>query len=211
MFRTGLLDAADAADLGWTRVPLAALHGDAATRVITARGGSIQLGARVEAVSEGPSVTVGGQRVDHDAVILAVPHDAVDGLLPPGTVPGQAGLAGLGVSPIVKRAFRVRPPGHGHPPRRRSGLPDPVRVRPHRGSHLGGDGSDALGRDDRGEGSDAPPGTRGRGERVAPTGTRGEQVVAVSQSAAFDEIGDRPDEMIERYRLAPLRPLPPGG
>ncbi|WP_419918060.1 hydroxysqualene dehydroxylase [Candidatus Poriferisocius sp.] len=202
VFRTGLLDAADAADLGWTRVPLAALHGDAATRVITARGGSIQLGARVEAVSEGPSVTVGGQRVDHDAVILAVPHDAVDGLLPPGTVPGQAGLAGLGVSPIVNVHFVFDRPVMDIP--LAAALDSPIQFVFDRteAAIWGGDGSDALGRDDRGEGSDAPPGTRGRGERVAPTGTRGEQVVAVSQSAAFDEIGDRPDEMIERYRLA---------
>ncbi len=105
VFRTGFLDDAGAADLGWTRVPLAALHGDAATRAITARGGSIRLGARVEAVSDGPSVMVDGRRIDHDAVILAVPHDAVDGLLPPGTVADQADLADLGASPIVNVHF----------------------------------------------------------------------------------------------------------
>ena len=105
VFRTGFLDNADSGDLGWTRVPLAALHGDAAARVITAQGGCIQLQTQVESVDDSPSVLADGQRIDADAVILAVPHDAVDGLLPPGTMAGQAELANLGISPIVNVHF----------------------------------------------------------------------------------------------------------
>ncbi|MDE0215810.1 MAG: FAD-dependent oxidoreductase, partial [bacterium] len=144
VFRTGLLDSADAGDLGWTRVPLAALHGDAATRAITAQGGRIHLQAHVEAVGDGPFVVVGGQRVEADAVILAVPHDAVDGLVPPDTVAGQSELVDLGVSPC-QRAFRVRPPGLGRTLHRSPGFTGAIRVRPNRGRQLGREWSGGAG------------------------------------------------------------------
>ena len=187
VFRTGLLDDTDSADLGWTRVPLSALHGDAAARVITAQGGSIQLQAQVEAVDHGPSMTMDGERVDADAVILAVPHDAVDDLLPPDTVAGQAELADLGISPIVNVHFVFDRQVMGVP--FTAALDSPVQFVFDRteAAHWAGD--------EPGETADAH--------------SRGEQVVAVSQSAAFDEIGDRPAEMIERYQsaLADLLPL----
>ncbi len=187
VFRTGLLDDTDSADLGWTRVPLSALHGDAAARVITDQGGSIQLLAQVEAVDHGPSLTADGERVDADAVILAVPHDAVDELLPPDTVARQAELADLGISPIVNVHFVFDRQIMDVP--FTAALDSPVQFVFDRteAAHWAGDES--------GETTDAP-----RGE---------EQVVAVSQSAAFDEIGDRPAEMIERYQsaLADLFPL----
>lgn len=187
VFRTGLLDDTDSADLGWTRVPLSALHGDAAARAIADQGGSIQLQAQVEAVDHGPSLTVDGERVDADAVILAVPHDAVDELLPPDTVARQAELADLGISPIVNVHFVFDRQIMDVP--FTAALDSPVQFVFDRtgAAHWAGDES--------GETTDAH-----RGE---------EQVVAVSQSAAFDEIGDRPAEMIERYQsaLADLFPL----
>ncbi|MCY3633173.1 MAG: hydroxysqualene dehydroxylase HpnE [bacterium] len=187
VFRTGLLDSADAGDLGWTRVPLAALHGDAATRAITAQGGQIQLQAHVESVGEGPSVTVDGRRLDADAVILAVPHDAVDGLLPPSTVPGQSELVDLGVSPIVNVHFVFDRQVMDVP--FTAALDSPVQF--------------VFDRTEAANWAENDPGVR------ASAGDGGEQVVAVSQSAAFDEIGERPAEMIERYRsaLAELLPL----
>ncbi|MCY4136487.1 MAG: hydroxysqualene dehydroxylase HpnE [bacterium] len=187
VFRTGLLDSAEAGDLGWTRVPLAALHGDAAARVITALGGHIQLQAHVEAVGEGASVTVDGRRLEADAVILAVPHDVVDGLLPPGTVPGQSELVDLGISPIVNVHFvfdrRVMDVPFT------AALDSPVQ--------FVFDRTEAA--NWAGNGPGMPVGA----------GSGGQQVVAVSQSAAFDEVGERPAEMIERYRsaLADLLPL----
>ena len=180
VFRTGFLDNADSGDLGWTRVPLAALHGDAAARVITAQGGCIQLQTQVESVDDSPSVLADGQRIDADAVILAVPHDAVDGLLPPGTMAGQAELANLGISPIVNVHFVYDRQIMDVP--FTAVLDSPVQFV-----------------FDRTEAA-----TWAAGETGEPSGAggRGEQVVAVSQSAAFDEIGDRPAEMIERYRSA---------
>lgn len=187
VFRTGLLDDTDSADLGWTRVPLSALHGDAAAQLITAQGGSIRLQAEVEAVDPGPSVTADGHRVDADAVILAVPHDAVDNLLPPDTVAGQAKLADLGISPIVNVHFVFDRQIMDVP--FTAAIDSPVQFVFDRteAAHWAGD---------------EPGDTTG-------VRSRGEQVVAVSQSAAFDEIGDRPAEMIERYQsaLADLFPL----
>jgi squalene-associated FAD-dependent desaturase len=187
VFRTGLLDDTDSADLGWTQVPLSVLHGDAAAQVITAQGGSIQLQAEVEAVDHGPSVMADGHRIDVDAVILAVPHDAVDGLLPPDTVAGQAGLADLGISPIVNVHFVFDRQIMDVP--FTAALDSPVQFVFDRteAAHWADDDS----------------------VETTDVDSRREQVVAVSQSAAFDEIGDRPAEMIERYRseLAALFPL----
>ena len=186
VFRTGLLDRADAGDLGWTRVPLSALHGDAAAEVIAAQGGDIQLQAHVESVGEGPSITVDGQRVDADAVILAVPHDVVDELLPPDTVPRQSELVDLGISPIVNVHFVFDRQVMDVP--FTAALDSPVQFVFDRTEAANWAGNEA-------------------GEPVG-AGSGGEQVVAVSQSAAFDEIGERPAEMIERYRSALAELLP---
>ncbi len=180
VFRTGLLDGTESADLGWTRVPLAVLHGDAAARVVTDQGGQVNLHTHVESVGDGPAVVVSGERIDADAVILAVPHNAVDDLVPPGTVAEQDKLADLGASPIVNVQFafdrRIMDVPFA------AALDSPVQFVFDRTEA-------ATWAEDK---SSEPPGA----------GDGGEQVVAVSQSAAFDEIGDRPAEMIERYRLA---------
>ena len=186
VFRTGLLDRADAGDLGWTRVPLSALHGDAAAEVIAAQGGDIQLQAHVESVGEGPSITVDGQRVDADAVILAVPHDVVDELLPPDTVPRQSELVDLGISPIVNVHFVFDRQVMDVP--FTAALDSPVQFVFDRTEAANWAGNE-------------------EGELVSAD-SGGEQVVAVSQSAAFDEIGERPAEMIERYRSALAELLP---
>ena len=105
VFVTGLLSEAGAADIGWARLPLSALHGDAARRALEARGGSVQTRAAVTAVRAGTAggleVQADGHAVDADAVVVAVPHDAVGALLPPGTVAAQDRLVELGTSPIV--------------------------------------------------------------------------------------------------------------
>ena len=183
VFRTGLLDRADAGDLGWTRVPLGALHGDAAAQAIVAQGGEVQLQAHVEAVGDGPSVVTDGKRIDADAVILAVPHDAVDGLVPPGAVPGQSELADLGISPIVNVHFVFDRQVMDVP--FTAALDSPVQFVFDRTEAANGTGA------------------------ASEAGDRGEQVVAVSQSAAFDEIGTRPAELIERYQTALAELFPP--
>ena len=105
VFGTGLLSRADAADIGWATAPLSVLHGDAARRTLEAAGADVRTGAAVRGVRSGPegrpAVELDGQLIEAGAVVVAVPHDAAGGLLPPGTVTGQERLGDLGTSPIV--------------------------------------------------------------------------------------------------------------
>jgi squalene-associated FAD-dependent desaturase len=105
VLRTGFLDRADAADLGWSKVPLAQLHAEPAGAALRARGGELHLRARVErlacAPGAAPALMVGGERVEADAVILAVPHEAAARLAPKEAGLDAAALASLGHSPIV--------------------------------------------------------------------------------------------------------------
>ena len=105
VFVTGLLTEVGAADIGWARVPLSALHGDAARSALEAAGGEVRTSAPARAVRPGPAggleVQVDGQVIEADSVVVAVPHDAVAGLLPDGTVAAQDRLIDLGTSPIV--------------------------------------------------------------------------------------------------------------
>ena len=105
VFRTGLLERSDAADLGWSDVPLGELHGDAAARALSDLGAEVRLRHAVAAVApKADGITVhlaSGEAIDADVVILAVPHDAVAALVPPGTVAHQDDLVDLGTSPIV--------------------------------------------------------------------------------------------------------------
>ena len=105
VFVTGLLTEAAASDIGWARVPLSALHGDAARRALEAVGADVRTRAGVNGVRTGSSgrllVHADGHLIEADSVVVAVPHDVVDSLLPPGSVPAQGRLKELGVSPIV--------------------------------------------------------------------------------------------------------------
>jgi squalene-associated FAD-dependent desaturase len=104
VFRTGLLDAADAADVGHATVPLQALHGDAAARALEAAGVTTRLRVRVTAVvptDEGVTVAWTGGSLSSDACVVAVPHDVVGGLLPERTLPDGVDPRRLGFSPIV--------------------------------------------------------------------------------------------------------------
>ena len=105
VFVTGLLTQADAADMGWARVSLSALHGDAARDALQATGGEARTRTPVTAVRSGASggfeVQADGQVLEADSVVVAVPHEALATLLPPGTVAAQGRLVELGTSPIV--------------------------------------------------------------------------------------------------------------
>jgi len=103
VFKTGLLTKADAADIGWSQVPLASLHVEPAVRLVE-RQGTVHTKARVVRIDggEAPGVTLeDGSQLRADAVVLAVPHEAAADLLPPGAHPDPQGLKGLGTSPIV--------------------------------------------------------------------------------------------------------------
>jgi len=118
--RTGLLEGADAGDLGWAEVPLSRLHGDAAASALTAVGADVRTGVKVRSITSVPgggwrlAVTAGGTgrgeavagadeagELRADAVVLAVPPPAAASLLPEGARPDRAALRELGDSPII--------------------------------------------------------------------------------------------------------------
>jgi squalene-associated FAD-dependent desaturase len=106
VFRTGLLSDGAAADIGWSRVPLSELHAEPAARALATRGAEVRTGARVDRIETGSAihaVIVDGERLEADAVVVAVPHDSVAPLLPPAALGDRSGadLAALGTSPIV--------------------------------------------------------------------------------------------------------------
>ena len=107
VFRTGLLSDAPAADIGWSRVPLSDLHAAPAARALAVRGAQVQTAARVGRIETRDSavaaVAVDGERIEADAVVLAVPHDAAASLVPAGALAGlePGDLSRLGTSPIV--------------------------------------------------------------------------------------------------------------
>ena len=104
VFRTGLLDTVDGADVGWSAVPLGELHGEHGRRALESAGVELALGAAAEAVQcngAGPRplvVAAPHRRVEADAVIVALPHDAAPAVLPPGAL---GDVSGLGRAPIV--------------------------------------------------------------------------------------------------------------
>ncbi|MBL7493207.1 FAD-dependent oxidoreductase [Frankia sp. AgB1.9] len=109
--RTGLLERADAADIGWADVPLQQLHGEAAAKALADAGADVRTNVKVRSITRtdaGYEVAIasGAGRSDAavlaaDAVVLAVPPQAAAELLPPGAHPDPAGLTELGTSPIV--------------------------------------------------------------------------------------------------------------
>lgn len=104
VFQTGLLERADASDVGYARVPLQQLHGDAAERALSERGVALRTKARVSALTPTDAeiaVSWGGTTVRVDAVILAVPHEDAVALLPTGSLPDGVDPLRLGSSPIV--------------------------------------------------------------------------------------------------------------
>jgi squalene-associated FAD-dependent desaturase len=105
VFRTGLLERADAADVGVPMIPLADLHGVPALQVLRAAGADVRLGVKATAVDADADgvrgVALQDDLVPADAVIVAVPNDRVSSLLPPGAVPDPEAFGKLGASPIV--------------------------------------------------------------------------------------------------------------
>jgi len=108
VFQTGLLTDARAADIGWSNVPLAQLHVEPARRVLEQLGAEVRCGAKVtEIVMSGEravrGVVAGGEVLEAEAVVLAVPHGQAAALLPQGAFGDRPAppLSLLGASPIV--------------------------------------------------------------------------------------------------------------
>jgi squalene-associated FAD-dependent desaturase len=105
VFRTGVLGARGAGDLGFSRVPLQELHGEAAAAALDQLGARVWLrarAARIELGADGrPRLRAGERGLACDAVVLAVPHAAAAGLLPARAALDPAALRDLGASPIL--------------------------------------------------------------------------------------------------------------
>ena len=105
VFQIGLLRQRSAGDIGWSRVPLQQLHGDAAQAALLDAGAKVRVGARVTeltASDQGWVVTTGEGPATYEDVVVATPPAAAEALLPDGAVPSAAGWAAeLGSSPIV--------------------------------------------------------------------------------------------------------------
>ena len=184
VFQTGLLTSAPAADIGWSRVPLADLHVEPAARLIAHLGGEIIKRARVTEIrTDGGRVTgvaTAGGAVAADAVVLATQHQAAADLVPPASRVDPAALRRLGTAPIVNVHVVFDRKVMGHP--MAAAVDSPVQFVFDRTAAAGLDPSS------------------------------GRQVLAVSISGADDVIGDSPDSLIERYvtGLRELFPVPPG-
>ncbi len=105
VFRVGLLERADAGDIGYARAPLQRVHGDAALGALTEAGVDVRLGwraERIEEIRQGLLNLVGrGECLEAETIVLAVPHERVGRLLPDGALPDPDELMRLGSSPIV--------------------------------------------------------------------------------------------------------------
>lgn len=105
VFRVGLLEDRTAPDVGYARVPLSEIHDLAARRALERAGVEVHLRRGATAVLPGPgSFTVecaGARTIRAQAVILAVPPDRLQRLLPPATGVSSNSLSALGSSPIV--------------------------------------------------------------------------------------------------------------
>ena len=106
VFRTGLLEHRDAADIGYARAPLSEIHGESAARALDEASAQVLLRAAVRRIDPRPELKgfeleTEVDRMEADAVIVAAPHDRAAEILPAGAVPDAAALASLGSSPIV--------------------------------------------------------------------------------------------------------------
>jgi squalene-associated FAD-dependent desaturase len=105
VFKTGLLSDPGAADIGWARVPLGELHDRLARKALDSAGVRTEVRSRVTSVSTnengGWSVQVPGERIDADAVVLAVPQREAYDLLPTGALDAPERLLEIGTAPIL--------------------------------------------------------------------------------------------------------------
>ncbi|HST67229.1 MAG TPA: hydroxysqualene dehydroxylase HpnE [Mycobacteriales bacterium] len=113
VFRTGLLEDAAGADLGWSLVPLGRLHSEATAAALAAAGVTVRTSARVRGVERGREhgpersgeewrLVLDTESIPVDEVVLAVPPPAAEAFLPGGGSHAPAGWSQrLGASPIV--------------------------------------------------------------------------------------------------------------
>jgi hydroxysqualene dehydroxylase len=112
VFRTGLLDSADACDVAVPSVPLQQLHGDAAAATLERLGARVATGTRVQGVEpagDALRLRLEDGETAADAVVVAVPHQAAPEVLPAGVIDAEQ-VARLATSPIVNLHFHYDRP-----------------------------------------------------------------------------------------------------
>ncbi|MFD0032957.1 hydroxysqualene dehydroxylase HpnE [Streptomyces sp. NPDC127172] len=184
VFKTGLLSEPGAADIGWARVPLGELHDTLARKALDSAGVRTELRTRVTSIFRTEngrwSVEVPGERIAADTVVLAVPQRETYDLLPDGALDDAERLLAIGTAPILNlhvvydRKVLKRPFF--------AALGSPVQWvfdRTEASGLLRG-------------GPEGPSAEGGGGGRVG-------QYLAVSQSAAQDEIDEPVAVLRERY------------
>ncbi|WP_455360209.1 hydroxysqualene dehydroxylase HpnE [Streptomyces sp. SYSU K21746] len=105
VFKTGLLSAPGAADIGWARVPLGDLHDTLARKALDSAGVRTAVRTRADSVSRTEDgswqVLAGGERITADTVVLAVPQREAHGLLPHRALDDPDKLLDIGTAPIL--------------------------------------------------------------------------------------------------------------
>ena len=107
VFKTGLLEERDAADIGWSRVPLGRLLGERSESALATAGVEVRTGERVRSVkaAQGAArafeVAGEGWRAEADGVIVALPHEEAASVLPPASITGQNRWGELGSSSVM--------------------------------------------------------------------------------------------------------------
>ncbi|SDZ09225.1 squalene-associated FAD-dependent desaturase [Saccharopolyspora shandongensis] len=108
VFRTGVLDSTDSADIAIPQVPLGQLHGDAAHRALLAAGVDVRVRCKARTIHRSGTGFripvrdgVGDSVLTADSVVVAVPHRAAAPLVADLPVPGVAEWGRLSAAPIV--------------------------------------------------------------------------------------------------------------
>ncbi|MFE6061018.1 hydroxysqualene dehydroxylase HpnE [Streptomyces sp. NPDC056431] len=105
VFKTGLLSEPGAADIGWAHVPLGELHDTRAAKELDALGVRTALRTKAERISRTDdgrwAVDVPGETLVADAVVLAVPQEETHGLLPEGALDDPDRLLDIATAPIL--------------------------------------------------------------------------------------------------------------
>ncbi|MEU2671415.1 hydroxysqualene dehydroxylase HpnE [Streptomyces sp. NPDC007164] len=105
VFKTGLLSEPGAADIGWASVPLGEVHDTLARKALDSAGVRTELRTKASAIARtgdgGWIVDTGGERIEADTVVLAVPQRETHDLLPEGALDEPGRLLDIGTSPIL--------------------------------------------------------------------------------------------------------------
>ncbi|MEU6018500.1 hydroxysqualene dehydroxylase HpnE [Streptomyces sp. NPDC047515] len=105
VFKTGLLSEPGAADIGWASVPLGEVHDTLSRKALDSAGVRTELRTKASSLTRSEDgcwiVDTGGERIEADAVVLAVPQRETHGLLPEGALDEPERLLDIGTSPIL--------------------------------------------------------------------------------------------------------------